>query len=96
MSIIEDLYEFFPNEIVFKILSYQPNKTATLMRIYWHKKSFAASVSLINKYYREMNEFEDETTALFGFYDWYMYNESPQWDSNAETQLARETLWYYH
>lgn len=94
MSIIEDLYEFFPNEIVFKILSYRPNKTATLMRVYWHKKSFAASLASITEQHREMIEFIEETAAPFNFNDWYMYNVSPQSDTNIAIQETRETHWY--
>lgn len=95
MSIIEDLYEFFPNEIVFKILSYRPNKTATLMQIYWHKKSFAASLASITEHNREMLELMEETGVnFFHFSDWYLYNASPQWAANIDIQEARETHWY--
>lgn len=95
MSIIEDLYEFFPNEIVFKILSYRPNKTATLMRVYWHKKSFAASLASITEHNREMLELIEETGVYeFYFSDWYMYNVSPQSSANIDIQEARETQWY--
>jgi len=97
MSIIEDLYEFFPNEIVFKILSYRPNMTATLIRAYWHKKSFAASLASITEHNREMLELIEET-AGYGFYfsfsDWYLYNVSPQWSANIDIQETRETQWY--
>ena len=99
MSIIEDLYEFFPHEIVFKILSYRPNKTATLMQIYWHKKSLAASLASITEHNREMLELMEVTgvsqlIGAFYFSDWYMYNVSPQWSANIDLQEERETHWY--
>ena len=79
---IQELFEVFPENIAFQILTYSPHKTADMIRKHWHQSHMVDVLDNINKLNKRMIEFEDDSGVPFGFYVWYMYNHSPQWYHN--------------
>ena len=96
---INELYEMFPNEIVFKILSFQPHQTADMIRGYWlwrrlHNMGMFRIRQDIDRIFAHMVDVEQDTGIPFGFYEWYMYNEVWQMFDNIERASGRIGDWY--
>lgn len=98
---INDLFDIFPESIAFKILTYQPHKTADMISIYWmkklHKKRYDKVMKNINDMNNDMIEWMTQEGIEDTFYESYMYFESPRRDENLELLSIRSNNnmdWY--
>jgi hypothetical protein len=68
-TMIYKLYEIFPAEIIFKILSYRPHATADMIKLYWHRKKYNRVVTQMN----DMFEYEMHNTVRVQTYVYYSF-----------------------
>jgi hypothetical protein len=106
-TMINELFEIFPEYVAFQILTYSPHKTADMIRKYWHMKNVCGMFKIINEEMRNPEYTISYTTTgipytitgipYTNFYGWYMYTESPQWQDNVMVETGRENngiIWY--
>jgi hypothetical protein len=91
---INDLFDIFPEPIAFKILTYQPHKTADMISVYWmkklHKKKYSKVMRNITIIKNDMIDWIIENEINDDFYHWYMYNVSPRDFDNIHTMMERD------